>query len=222
VVSALHAGFRSLARSWGLVVLVLLANAGFALVLAIPLALQLEGDLANRGASISMMHGFDYDWWAEWSERQGGPYSALGPGLLGSGFAFRNLDLLLRGGVPAGLFAAGKPLRVDPAILGLGALYLLLQVFLAGGLLGVLRAPGGGWTVRGLAYGAGFYFGRIFRVSLLALAGTGILFAATARRWVDDAARSGLQDDCSALVLGATLSSSWGSSWCTWCPRTPR
>ena len=88
------------------------------------------------------MYGFDYDWWAEWSERQEGPSSALSPDILGTGFAFRNLDLLLRGGLPGGLFARGAR-SLDPTILGVGALYLLLQVFLTGGPPRRLpRAPG--------------------------------------------------------------------------------
>jgi len=202
MLSALGAGFRSLARNWGLVVLVLLANVAFALVLAVPLSLQLERNLASRGASSAMMYGFDYDWWAEWSERQVGPSSALSPDLLGTGFAFRNLDLLLRRGLPAGLFAPGGHLGVDPTVLGLGALYLLLQVFLAGGLLGVFRAPRGRWTVRGLVYGAGFYFGRLLRVSLLALAAAGVLFAANVpfARWVDGLAREAVSGR-TAVVL---------------------
>jgi hypothetical protein len=205
VVSALGAGFRSLARNWGLVALVLLANLGFALVLAVPLSLQLERDLAGRGASSAMMHGFDHDWWAEWSERQHGPPSALAPDLLGTSFAFRNLELLLRGGLPAGLFAPGGRLGLDPTILGLGTLYLLLQVFLAGGLLGVFRAPRGGWTVRGLVHGAGFYFGRLCRVSLLALLAAGALFALNApfARWVDGLAREAVSERTAiALVRG--------------------
>jgi hypothetical protein len=205
LVSALGGGFRSLARNWGLVVLVLVSNLGFALVLAVPLSLQLEVDLANRGASSAMMYGFDYDWWAEWWERQPGPSSALVPDVLGTGFAFRNLELLLRGGLPAGLFARGDRVLPDPTILGLGTLYLLLQVFLAGGLLGVFRAPRGGWTVRGVVHGAGFYFGRLFRVSLLALTAAGVLFAANApfARWVDGLAREAVSGrTAAALVLG--------------------
>jgi hypothetical protein len=59
--TALGAGFRSVGRNGGLVLLVLLANLAFALVLAVPLSLQLERDLANRGASSGMMYGFDDD-----------------------------------------------------------------------------------------------------------------------------------------------------------------
>jgi hypothetical protein len=205
VLTALGAGFRTLGRNWGLVVLVLLANLGFALVLAVPLALQLEGDLAGRGASSAMKYGLDYDWWAEWSGRQEGPSSALAPDLLGTGFAFRDLDLLLGGRLPAGLFAREGGAPADPTILGLGALYLLLQVFLTGGLLGVFRAPRGGWTVRGLVHGSGFYFARILRVSLLALVAAAVVLGANApfARWVDGLAREAASESQAAvLTLG--------------------
>jgi len=200
---ALRAGFRSLARNWGLVALVLLANLALGLVLAVPLSMQLADDLSNRGASTGMMYGFDYDWWAEWAEQQEGPSSALSPDLLGTGFAFRNLDLLLQGGLPGGLFARGGRVSIDPTILGVGALYLLLQVFLAGGLLGVFRAPRGGWTVRGLIHGSGFYFGRMLRVSLLALGAAGVVFALNAplARWVDDLAREAVSERTALLLV---------------------
>ena len=200
---ALRAGFRSLARNWGLVALVLLANLALGLVLAVPLSMQLADDLSNRGASTGMMYGFDYDWWAEWAEQQEGPSSALSPDLLGTGFAFRNLDLLLQGGLPGGLFARGGRVSIDPTILGVGALYLLLQVFLAGGLLGVFRAPRGGWTVRGLIHGSGFYFGRMLRVSLLALGAAGVVFALNAplARRVDDLAREAVSERTALLLV---------------------
>jgi hypothetical protein len=203
VSAALRAGFRSVARNPGLVVLVLLANLALALVLAVPLSMQLEGDLANRGASSGMMYGFDYDWWAEWSERQEGPSSALSPDLLGTGFAFRNLELLLRGALPGSLFARGGRALLDPTILGVGAVYLLLQVFLTGGLLGVFRSPRGGWTVRGLVHGSGFYFGRLLRVSLLALAAAGVVFALNApfARRVDDLAREAVSGRTALLLV---------------------
>ena len=205
MLTSLRAGFGSVGRSWGLVVLVLLANLALALVLAVPLAHQLEGDLAKRGAGSAMMYGFDYDWWSQWSEQQRGPSSALAPDLLGTGFALKNVDLLLKGSLPAGLFAWGSRPSLDATTLGLGALYLLLQVFLTGGLLGVFRAPQGGWTVRGLAQGSGFYFGRLLRVSLLALAATGALFAVNApfARWVDGLAREAVSERTAiAFTLG--------------------
>ncbi len=201
--AALRAGFRSVARNPGLVALVLLANLALALVLAVPLSMQLEGDLANRGAASGMMYGFDYDWWSEWSEGQKGPSSALSPDILGTGFAFRNLELLLQGTLPGGLFAGGGRALLDPTILGVGAVYLLLQVFLTGGILGVFRSPRGGWTARGLVHGSGFYFGRMLRVSLLALAAAGLVFALYApfARRVDDLAREAVSGRTALLLV---------------------
>ena len=200
---SLAAGFRSLRRNPGLVLLVLATNLALALVLAVPLAGQLERDLAHTGASRGMLYGFDYDWWTRFDEKATGPAASFAPDLLGTGFMLRNADLLLRGSIPGGLFAFGS--GPDPAILGSGVLYLLLQVFLTGGLLGVFRAPAGGWTFRSIVHGSGFYFGRILRVSLLALAATGVVFAAYApfARWSDGLAREAVSERTAlALTFG--------------------
>jgi hypothetical protein len=203
MLASLRGGGRSVGLNWGLVVLVLVTNLAFALVVAVPLAFQLETELENRGASSAMMYGFDYDWWSQWSERQQGPDTALGPELLGTGFALKNLELLLKGWLPVGLFARGadRP-PVDPLILALGLVYLVLQAFLTGGIIGVFRRPRGGFTVRGLVHGCGFYFGRMLRLSLLALAAVGIVFAANVpfARFVDGLAREAVSGR-TALVL---------------------
>ena len=203
MLASLRDGGRSVGLNWGLVVLVLVTNLCFALLIAVPLAFQLEAELANRGASSAMMYGFDFDWWSHWSERQQGPETALGPELLGTGFALKNLELLLEGWLPVGLFARGAERRpVDPLILALGLVYLVLQAFLTGGIIGVFRRPRGGWTLRGLVHGCGFYFGRMFRLSLLALATAGIVFALNApfARFVDGLAREAVSGR-TALVL---------------------
>jgi len=196
-------GFRGLARNYGLVLVVLASNLALALVLAVPFAGVLRQDLAHTGASSAMMYGFDYDWWARFDGQARGFAASFAPDLTGTGFALRNLDLLLRGALPGGLFSGGG--GADGAILGLGALYWLLQVFLAGGLVSVFRAPAGGWTFRGLVHASGFYFGRLLRVSLLALAAAGLVFAAYAplARWTDGLAREAVSERTAlALLLG--------------------
>lgn len=216
MLGALREGFRSLGRCWGLVLLVLGVNLALALVLAVPLAVQLEDDLAHTGASSSMMYGFDYEWWSAWSADQRGLPRSFAPDIFGVGFAARNLDLLARGSVPAGLFPEGGAEQgegngerrdagggIDPLILGFGLLYLLVQTFLTGGLLGVFRAPQGGWTLRGLVHGSGFYFGRLVRVSLLALGLAAVVFALNVpfARWVDGIGREAVSER-TALALG--------------------
>ena len=88
-------------------------------------------------------------------------------------------------------------------ILALGAAYLVLQTFLAGGLLSVLRAPESGWTVRGLLHGSGFYFGRLFRVLLAVLAVDGLVFALNApfAGWANARAREAVSENTALVYL---------------------
>jgi len=205
ILGALGEGFAAAWRNRGLAVVVVLVSLGLAAVVAAPLAVSVAHDLEHTGSSVEMMYGFDHGWWKEWSERQTGPSAALGPDLLGVGFAAKNLDLLLRGYLPLGLFTGPREAAdsgnepapgIDPVILGLGALYLLAQTFLTGGLLGVFREPAGRWTFRGLVHGSGFYAGRMLRVMLLALLGAGIVFAlhAPVARWANAHAREAVSE----------------------------
>jgi hypothetical protein len=147
-----------------------------------------------------MTFGFEFNWWSEWHDRQRGWPATFGPEIFGIGFAYRNLDLLLKGVVPATLL--GRPRgdppdpALDPVLLGVGVLYVLLQVFLSGGVLGVLRAPGGGWTTRALLHGAGFYFGRLLRLALVSLAVLWVLFNlyAPLAGWADVRARESVSE----------------------------
>ncbi|HET6898471.1 MAG TPA: hypothetical protein VFK70_08995, partial [Vicinamibacteria bacterium] len=140
------------------------------------------------------------------------PETTFGPDILGTGFAFKNLDLLLRGHLPGGLFAMPDPERTDervpsfdPTVLALGAAYLVLQVFLSGGVIAALRAPQPDWTVRGLLHGSGFYFGRLLRLAALVLLMDAVLFALYGpfARWADVQAREAVSERTAiAWMLG--------------------
>ena len=225
MLASLRDAVAALRRNWGLAILVLLVNLGLAAVLAEPLAGAIERDLEHTGASVEMLYGFDHGWWKEWSERQTGWTQNFGPDLLGRGFAAKNLDSLLKGQLPLRLFAdvgdtepgaesAPAP-GLDPVVLALGAVYLLAQTFLAGGILGVFRSPEGGWTVRSLLHGSGFYAGRLLRVMLLALAAAAVVFGlhAPLAGWMDERARESVSERAAlawslghyALLLGGLL-----------------
>lgn len=192
---AIREGFAALGRSWGLLVLLWAVSVLTAGMLAGPLAGRLERELSSREAASNMMYGFDYSWWSRWSEQQSDWTRSFAPDIFGAGFALRNLDSLLKGQLPVGLNAA--PLGeaagpgLDGVILGLGALYLLLQTFLAGGVLGVLRGQQGEWTLRGLLHGSGFYFGRFVRLAALALLVGHVAFRLNGpfARWADHQAQ---------------------------------
>jgi hypothetical protein len=208
---AFSEGFARLGRSRGLVFVVLAVNLLVAALLAVPLSNRLDADLENREAASSNLYGFDAPWWGAWHDAQSGFARDFGPEIFGGGFAFRNLDLLLKGQLPAGLFAspgegddrdrgASAP-AVDPLVLGLGLVYLGLQTFLAGGLIGVFRAPQGGWKLRSLLHGSGFYCGRLVRVALVALVLTWLVFRLNGpfARWADHHAREAVSET-TALV----------------------
>jgi hypothetical protein len=180
-VAAARAGLRAMGRNWGLALAVLLLNVAVAATLAVPLSAQMEAELKAKDAASNMTYGFDYGWWSEWHDRQQRAWAAtFAPDVFGTGFAYRNLDLLLKGALPGTLLgsrpAENNDPALDPLLLELGALYILVQVFLTGGVLGVLRAPAGGWTVRGLLHGSGFYFGRLLRLALVSLAVLWVMF----------------------------------------------
>jgi hypothetical protein len=195
MLQATRQGFLALRRSWSLAVLLLAVNVAAAMVLAAPLAGRLERELSHTEAGSTMMYGFDFPWWSRWSELQSGWTGSFAPDIFGVGLAFKNVDLLLRGQLPAGLLAAprgeGSGATLDAVILALGAVYLLLQTFLAGGVLGALRAPQGSWTVRSLLHGSGFYFGRFLRLAALALLAAWATFQLHApfARWADGQAQ---------------------------------
>jgi hypothetical protein len=201
IVDAAKRGLRRAGALWGLVLFLLAVNLATAAVLAVPLAQTLGDDLAHHPAADNMLSGFDYPWWSAWADAH--PQTTFGPDILGTGFAFKNVDLLLRGRLPAGLFALPDPDRtdesgsgVDPTVLALGAAYLVLQVFLSGGVIAALRAPQPEWTVRGLLHGGGFYFGRLLRLTLLMLLVDAAVFALYEpfARWADVQAREAVSE----------------------------
>ena len=199
MIAALRQGLLAVVRNWGLVLLLLAVNLVLAGLLAAPLAADMEQELRNKDAAGGMMYGFDYGWWSEWHDRQQGPGTSFGPEIFGIGFAFRNLDLLLKGALPGALFARaeenGEPV-LDPMVLALGGLYVLVQLFLTGGVLGVLRAPQGGWTLRGLMHGSGFYFGRMVRLAAVSLLALWALFALyfPLASWMDGLSRDAVSE----------------------------
>lgn len=175
--SALLSAFSTLRRAPSLVLLLWTVNFGSALLLAVPLAIYLERDLRGREAASNMMYGFDYAWWERWSEGAPRWAASLRPEIAGIGFAPRNVEILLRGELPARLFAGGRSLELslDPVLLALGLAYLLVQAFLTGGLLAAFRARAP-LRSRALLHGSAFYFGRMLRVALLGLLAAWVVF----------------------------------------------
>jgi hypothetical protein len=199
---ALVEGFRRMARAPGLVLLVYSSNVLFAALLALPLAGALESSLRGK-PGVTLGSG---PFWADWTEHHGGWMSELSPEILGSGGFFLATERLLGGTIPGGAFASlsGLPSApVDGVVLGLGLVYLLVQAFLTGGLLGTYRALRGTWSPNGFFHGSAFYFGRMVRAGLVGLVFAALAFAlhAPLGRWLAAVAREA-RSETTALLLG--------------------
>jgi hypothetical protein len=207
---AVVSGLRRTFRSWGLGVVLLAANLGVAALLAVPLAVTLAADFRERPSAAAMRDGFDYPWWSRWSDTRTGIAGSLSPDVLGAGLGLKNLDLLLKGQIPAGLFAVRdaedrRRVLLDPVILAAGAGFMAVHVFLSGGIFSVLRQAQGRWTMRAVLHGAGFHFGRFARIALLMLAAVAVVFALNApfARWADTQARESVSETAAhAWLLG--------------------
>jgi hypothetical protein len=81
-------------------------------------------------------------------------------------------------------------------------LWLLLESFLDGGLLGVFRAPAAGWKLRGFLRGCPFYFFRLLWISLVAACLAAPLLLAAWPLAQAATARTGTVAD---LALGSAL-----------------
>jgi hypothetical protein len=186
----------------GLAALLWSVNLGLAALLAVPLASALGADLDGSGAAGRMLHGFDWSWWASWRERQTGYAGTLGPAILGIGLGFDNMARLLRGELPLRLFAGNGPGAGEAPVLALGAVYMLAQLYLWGGVLAAVRG-GGRWSLRGLLHGGGFYFPRLLRVALLSLAGAGFVFALhmPLAAWAEERARLAVSESAASTWL---------------------
>jgi hypothetical protein len=202
VSAALRTGAHFVSRNVGLVAVLWAVSLGSALLLAVPLFTALENALQETDAAAGMMYGFDYAWWEEWSEHQSGWRTSFGPTIIGVGTAFDGLSRLLQGEFPARLLAQGDASAPLGAVLGIGVVYWVLQVFLTGGILALLRRPDGRWSGRALLHGAGFYFGRLLRVAVLSLFCAWLVFQihAPLSRVAHEAARDSVSE---------TLASTW-------------
>ena len=155
-----------------------------------------------------MLTGFDYPWWSAWADahirrRPSGPTS--------SAPASRSRTSTCSCAAICPPACSRCPIRrepttrgaaIDPTVLALGVAYLVLQVFLSGGVIAVLRAPQPEWTVRGLLHGSGFYFGRLLRLALLMLLVDAVVFALYGpfARWADVQAREAVSERTAIVV----------------------
>lgn len=140
----LESFFTALARAsrhWKMVALLLVTNILFAVPLTLPIfLLLLQTTGGTRAAQRMFADKLDFIWLTD---------------LVNEQFA--------------GFSLATMSAQIALLLLALGAAYLLVSMLFAGGILNVLAAEDGRFTLRRFGEGCGAYFGRFFRLWCISL-----------------------------------------------------
>jgi hypothetical protein len=151
-ISALQDGIRRVNRAPAIVACVFVATLLTALPFSIVMREALRAHFGNSLAADQAAGGVNYQWWTEFSAQASGIARTFTARIIGFAAVLDNLSS----------FPSGRP----PAILWLGAAYLLLWLFLSGGILD--RYARNRPTRLHEFFGAcGVYFARFLRLAPL-------------------------------------------------------
>jgi len=119
--------------------------------------------LGSSADADTMLNGVNIDWWDRFGESATGLSKSFSPTIIGFGAALDNLSRLLDNG--------SRPV----AVLALAGAYILVWLFLAGGILDRFARNR---AIRGRAFfgACGVYFPRFLRLGILGVVGYWLLF----------------------------------------------
>ena len=149
-------GFRITGKAWKLVILLFMINLLFSLLLAIPMYNSLKDSFGQSEAGSRMAKGFDYIWWQEFRDEAKGLETTFSPSIIGKGAILNNLESLIQ----MRFFSS------SPTLIAFGLFYIILHVFLAGGILTILNQDVPKFSMKEFARGAGSHFFRFFVLML--------------------------------------------------------
>ncbi len=136
-----------------------LANLLVAGLLVVPFMQIFEDSLGPGLYREKLVGQLDYDWYTLFTDRVTGFASTFTPWVLGAGPFARNLEVLLD----------GELTRLPWVIVSLGTLYVLLNSFLLAAAVGSLALDPQGTSFREFFRNGGMFFGRFFRLAVLAV-----------------------------------------------------
>lgn len=149
-------GIRSINGTKRVVFWLFLSSIFLALVPTLLVSRSIQGSLGKSMASERMKAGFDDTWYREFRSSAKGLAGTFDPTVEGVGAILNSLDD----------FLSGDLFRKFQGVLALGALYLLLWTFAAGGILDLFDGGGPPSFERFMSASAS-YFGRFLRLAIL-------------------------------------------------------
>ncbi|MBI4550627.1 MAG: hypothetical protein HY710_00020 [Candidatus Latescibacteria bacterium] len=161
ILDAFKAGKAAASGHKRLVALLWLANVLVALTLTIPFHRTFDAYIRNTQDEHEMTAGFRWEWFQRFRyDTPGQVVSTFSPSVIGYAPFLKNLDDLTTGR----MFT-----ETLPVIVGMGAVYLLVSVFLAGSIVGALAQTDDTYSTRQAFIWGGTYFGRFIRLAILSL-----------------------------------------------------
>jgi hypothetical protein len=154
--TAMTQGLRRAWRAPALLIGLWLLNVVVALPAAVVLSHTMEQSIGTSLFHQTLRDGFDADWYAEFSIEEDGLADTFRPSLLGAGPIYDNLDA----------WWSGRIFTSFPPLLWIGGAYVLLWLFLLGGVLNAFAAPEGPRYREGFAAACGRNFGRFLQLAL--------------------------------------------------------
>ncbi len=142
-----------------IIVLIYAVNFFLTLVIAIPLYVTLHDSISDSFVRENMMSDFDNNWWDEFNNEAEDVAKSFRPSIIGIGIFFENIDLLFHGGFG----------RFGLILFLMGALYLTVNTFLAGGAIGLYADEKRSFTQGRFFSLCGQFFNRFFSLVFMSV-----------------------------------------------------
>ncbi len=162
ILSAIRAGLRRVSASPKLIVFLWLLNFAVAVPLAMVMSDQIESSIGASLVHEKLRAGFDIDWYEEFAYNTNGLGKTFSPAVIGVGPFLSNLESWLDHSLFVG----------HPGIVGFGIGYIVLWMFVLGGILDRFARHGARLTMEGFFSASGRYFQRFFLLAII----SGILY----------------------------------------------
>ena len=159
MIKALSEGWRLLTYHKKAIFFLYLTNLVVAAFLLVPFMEIFDRSLGAGLYREQMVSSLDYDWYTLFRDRVTGFASTFAPWVMGAGPFAKNLETMLD----------GELAEFPWEILSLGGLYVFLQTFLLAAAVGSFALDPKGTSTREFFRNGATFFGRFFRLSVLAL-----------------------------------------------------
>jgi hypothetical protein len=170
ILSIIRDGLRRATAAPQLLLFLWLFNFAMALPLALALSAQIESSLGASRIQEKLRHGFDIDWYEEFSHNANDLGKTFSPAVIGVGPFLGNLEAWLNGSLFAG----------NPGIIGLGIGYMIVWMFLLGGVLDRFARRDEPLLMEQFFHASGRYILRFISLFLLAAVFYFFIFASVA------------------------------------------